>query len=277
MELLQNQRYKPSEITISYYHEIKAQIESMIDVCREGEISVNEAVNIVYNEMACSMDYQWNLWEKLENLEKDIQEPVNMESEKAPDYIDTSWYPSPDELKKMDYEFTKKELEKALDDMVNYHDFLIEAEEKLAVILESPDYYKKRKDKLKQYIIINGIQLSIKSNDETDNHSSKNNAIERPFNYLITIFPEFAKDYKILIDRGYLKITDNSLRWLKSKQSLSEYFKSIQPRELKRMPWTMIGSIFAEKDLKNSASSNGNEFKGISADFTEWLKIKNTP
>jgi hypothetical protein len=71
MELLQNRRYKPGDITISYFHEIRMQIESLLDVCREGDISVHESVNIIYSEISCSMDYQAELEELEEKLTKD--------------------------------------------------------------------------------------------------------------------------------------------------------------------------------------------------------------
>jgi hypothetical protein len=279
MELLQNRRYKPDDISISYYNEIKLQIESIIEVCREGNISVHETVKIIYSEMECSMDYIWSLYEMLESLEKEKQEPIDneIENESVPDYIDTSWYPSTEDLLNVGYEFRKKELEKALEDMEKYHDSLVEIEGELAELLESPDYQKKRKENIRQQIITNGLQLTAKNNEEANEQTSKNNVTDRSLNYLITSFPQLSKDYKLLSENGYLKITDKGLRWLKTKQSLAEYFKSIKPTELKRIPWTMIGKIFGEKDLKNSASANGNEFKGTSADFTGWLKIKSTP
>ena len=279
MELLQNRRYKPDDISVSYYNEIKLQIESIIEACKEGNISVHEAIKIINNEMSCSMDYIWSLYEMLENLEKEKQEPTSNENENEsiPDYIDTSWYPSTEDLLNVGYEFRKKELEKALEDMEIYHDSLIETEEELAEILENKDYRKKRKENIKQQIITNRLQLTTKNNEETYEQTSKYNAIDRSLNFLIDKFPEFAKDYNLLIDKEFLKITDKGLRLLKTKLFLTDYFKSIKPTDLKRMPWTMIEKIFGEKDLKNSASSNGNEFKGPSVDFTEWLEIKNTP
>jgi len=278
MELMQNRRYKPDDISISYYNELKLQIESLIEVCKEGNISVHEAVKIIYDEMSSSMDYIWTLYEMLENLEKEKQEPINeIENESVPDYIDTSWYPSTEDLLNVGYEFRKNELEKAVEDMEKYHDSLVEIEGELAEILESKDYQKKRKENIKQQITTNGLQFTVKNNEEANEQTSKNNATDRALNFLITSFPQLSKDYKLLSENGYLKITDKGLRWLKTKQSLAEYFKSIKPTELKKIPWTMIGNIFGEKDLKNSASANGNEFKGTSVDFTEWQKIKNTP
>jgi predicted HTH domain antitoxin len=64
MELLQNRRYKAGEIPDSFFNEIKMQIEIIIEVCQEGNISVHEAENILHTEILCSMDYQSELWEK---------------------------------------------------------------------------------------------------------------------------------------------------------------------------------------------------------------------
>lgn len=274
MELLQNRRYKPDDISISYYNEIKLQIESLIGVCKEGIISVHEAIKVIYNESSCSMDYIWTLYDMLENLEKEKQEPINneIENENVPD-----WCPSTEDLLNIGYEFRKKELEKALEDMETYHDSLNEIEEELAELLESRDYHKKRKENIRQQLITNGLQFTVKNNEEANEQTSKNNVTDRSLNFLIASFPQFEKDYKLLSEKEYLKITDKGLRWLKSKQSLTEYFKSIKPAELKRIPWTKIGFLFGEKDLKNSASANGNEFKGTSVDFTEWQRIKSTP
>ena len=274
---MQNRRYKPDDISISYYNELKLQIESLIEVCKEGNISVHEAVKIIYDEMSSSMDYIWTLYEMLENLEKEKQEPINeIENESVPDYIDTSWYPSTKDLLNVGYEFRKNELEKALEDIEKYHDSLIETDEILAEILESVDYQKKRKENIKLQIKTNGLQFTATNNEETNDETSKINVLDRSLNFLIGTFPELAKDYKPLIDKEFLKITDKGLRRLKTKQFLADYFKSIKPTDLKRMPWTMIEKIFGEKDLKNSASPNGNVSKGLSADFIEWQKIKNT-
>jgi hypothetical protein len=50
MELLQNHKYKYDELTISYLHEIKSQTESVIELCREGELPVYDAERIISGE-----------------------------------------------------------------------------------------------------------------------------------------------------------------------------------------------------------------------------------
>ena len=89
-------------------------------------------------------------------------------------------------------------------------------------------------------------------------------------------YPKFKDDYEMLKENEYLLETVHGLRWIKSKQSLAEYFHSIANSD-KKMSWKTLEKIFDVKDLKNSLSNNGNEFKKKSKDFEQWEKIKNTP
>jgi len=128
------------------------------------------------------------------------------------------------------------------------------------------------------------MKHSIESIDKSNTHEM--DLTERSLNFLISHFPELAKDYPLLVKHGFWKNTEKGPRLGKSKQSLAEYFKSIQPKEMKRLPWSQIEKLFGEKDLKNSASTNGNSYtecqdgkrpknKKSSKCFEEWLKIKN--
>jgi hypothetical protein len=148
-------------------------------------------------------------------------------------------------------------------------------------IFESDDYNEKRKAKIKQQIIKGGLHLSPGITDNTNNRISKMDVTGRSINFLILRFPKLEKDYPLLVKHGFWKNTDKGPRWGKSKQSLTDYFKSIRPEEMSRIPWLQIGNLFDEKNLKNSSSTNGNSYteypkdKKLSKDFEEWLKIKN--
>jgi hypothetical protein len=169
-------------------------------------------------------------------------------------------------------------LEKALDDMEDYNNYLIEAQEILEEIFEGTDYQKKRIAKIKQQIIRYGLQISPKKVDNTNLQTSKMDVTERAINLLITYFPELAKDYPLLEKHGFMEKTEKGLRrkGKRSKKFLTDYFKSIQPQKMKKIPWKTIGNIFDEEHLKNSSSRNGNAFKKpLSEDFKEWQKIKN--
>lgn len=86
---------------------------------------------------------------------------------------------------------------------------------------------------------------------------------------VMTIYPKFKKDYEILIENNYMRKSKDTLQWLKSKQSLSEYFG----HQKKPARWKPIENLFNIKDLKNSYSTNGSQTKGKSADYEELLKI----
>ena len=275
MELLQNRRYELGEIIPDYYfHEIRTQIECIADVCLEGEISVYEALNIIYAEILCSLDYLSDMEERLHNLENGIDEPLRENIGTRFSYITLT----PEEMANLG-EITKEwemgDLEKAIKDMDKYNQFLTDTEEWLGGISEDGNYKKKRKAKIKRRIIRDGLPITPTSADNDNGQPSKNDITKRSMDFLIASFPELASDYSLLINKGFLKNTNKGPRWLKSKHSLTEYFRSIQPPKMKRIPWTMIGNLFDEKNLKNSASPNGNPFKGSpSEDFRNLLEIK---
>jgi len=263
MELLQNRIYKPWEIPDSYFHEIRTLVESIIDICKEGEISAYEAENVIHKELLCCLDYQSELWEKLENFDNEIED----------DYIESEGVKILG-FKASYADFIKKDLQNALDVMEDYNNFLIKNQTEIEDIFESTDYQKKRKIKIKQQIIRDGLKLTSTKADDINIQTSKMNITERYINHLITVFPEFETDYPLLIKHEYLEITKTGLHWKKTKQSLAEYFNSIKPKTWKEMKWNPIETAFGEKNLKSSLSRNGNVFKGASEDFIKWLEIK---
>jgi hypothetical protein len=168
--------------------------------------------------------------------------------------------------------------------MTAYNDFTKEAGKMLKEMLGSKGYQKKRKAKMKMQIIRDGLAIpqdkSITSQKEIDTAQKPRekhitSSVNYPTIFLFGLFPNFEKDYSLLIKNEYMEKTQEGLHWKKTKQSLAEYFKDIKPQETGKISWKAIERVFGEKDLKNSASSNGNEFKGIAAAFAEWQKIKN--
>ena len=69
---------------------------------------------------------------------------------------------------------------------------------------------------------------------------------------------DFRKDYKILIESGYMRRKDDGfLEWLKTKQSLAEYFGSQEQHG----PWPHIENLFQQKGLNHILSVATNKSK----------------
>jgi hypothetical protein len=275
MELLQNRRYEPGDIIPDcYFHEIRTQIDCMADTCREGEISVYEALNIIYGEILCSMDFLSELEKQLNNLENGIEGSAGVNIEAKFSFVSFTPEESAN-LEEIGKEWRIGDLEKAIEDMDKYNDFLTGTQEWLEGIFEDADYQKKRKTKIKQQIIMDGLQLSTEMADNSNVHTTSIN--DHSMNFLISHFKEeFAKDYPLLVNNGFIKKTEKGLRKEDkiSKKFLTDYFNSIKPEGMIRIPWTMIGNIFGEKALKNSKSPNGKKYRESSEDFLRWLKLK---
>lgn len=63
---------------------------------------------------------------------------------------------------------------------------------------------------------------------------------------VMTEYPQFEKDYEILLSNKYFEKTETGLHWLKRKQCLAEYFGD------QKFPnkWTLIEKLFNETGLK---------------------------
>jgi hypothetical protein len=128
MELLRNHKYKFDELTISYLHEVKTQIESVIELCREGDISVHDVERIIYSELS---EAYYILYELMEN-------PIG----------DDDICHSMSDLAIQQEEIREKK--KITDTVFDYIAFLGNTEKKeLPEILKSDDYQQKRKSKMK--------------------------------------------------------------------------------------------------------------------------------
>jgi len=267
MELLQNGRYKFEEITISYLHEIKVQIESVIELCREGEISVHDTECIIHKEYVCSVNYHNELWEKLDNLDNEIENDYTM---------------SPEGYKILGYKAAygdsiKKDLQEILDEISNHTAFLFGIYKELSEVLKSVDYQQKRKTRIKLQFIRDGFGLPDKT-EIPYSQIHKTEMLEPLVCLLKKQFPEFEKDYSLLIKESFFEETEKGLRigHGRSKRFLTDYFKSIKPTAMKEISWKNLELIFGEDKLKQCASSNGN-IKKPSKDFEKWEKIKNIP
>lgn len=163
MELLQNQNYKFEELTISYLHEVKSQIESVIELCREGEISVHDAERIISNEYFSSVKYQHELWEKLNNydIENDIENDFTVSPEGYKILGEKAAFS----------DLIKNDLQNLIDKLSDYIAFLsgIAFNNKLSEILLTDDYQQKRKTKLK-----------TQNNIKRDMHQHENNSTLPP-------------------------------------------------------------------------------------------------
>jgi len=265
------------------FHEIKMRIESIIELCRDGEISVYEARPIIVDEYIYSMEYRNDLFEKLEKLDLlDDLEPldgdfgdvasVSIGSGKQQidiDIIDWEWDKKHRDARRPIYQ-------KALKDLEDIYKVTQEALDFLWTLLDNNEYQQKRKEKIKSQIIKDGLILLQKKIDTTETSidilknehdvSEKNEGTLT----LFTLYPEFKKDYQLLFNNKYLEIRENGLLWKKSIVSLSEYFRSIKPTKMKRIIWKTIETIFDVENLKRNVDKP-------SKDFINWQKIKNTP
>jgi len=280
MELLQNCRYKPGEIPESYFYEIKTQIESIIDACKEGRISVHKVEKIIDEESCYGFQYHKEVINKLDRL-KVNDDPNSFRQKDMPEEME--------ELVKQSYNKEKgseiEKLEKESRNIEKFLGFLYRCIQELERILKNTDYHNKRRENLKEWSIKDRPQSSSEITDNTNIQTSEMNVVNENKAHLVTLFPEFARDYPLLIKHEFLIETEKGLRkgYKISKKFLTDYFKSIKPKkpekqkkpgELEGMPWKILEVIFGEKDLKNSASPNGKLYKEASKDFIRWLTIK---
>jgi hypothetical protein len=143
MELLQNQKrkFEPEEITGLDFWEIRMQIESIFELCQEGEISFHEACDILGNEFIYAQDYKDVLWEKLDDLEGDI---IGLDSQE-----------------KYTRDAERDRYRKIFDKMDDYYNLVDKFREMLWEIRESKEYQQGRKAKIKSKIIQDGLTLSL--------------------------------------------------------------------------------------------------------------------
>jgi len=149
MELLQSRRYKekPNDISETYLHELYMQIDQIIELCKEGEFSAFETANIIIDENDSCNDFQFDLIKILTNLEKGTA-PL-------PSYCS-------DDNKEMWIQIFTDNVLMLMRDIDKYESYLRDALDKLNKLFDSNDYQEKRKLKIKQSIIQDGLSLLTK-------------------------------------------------------------------------------------------------------------------
>ena len=121
------------------------------------------------------------------------------------------------------------------------------------------------------------IEIELNRFIKTDDSTQENYKFTPQEQNLMTYYPQFEKDYPILIQNKFMEKTENGLNWLKDKASLAHYFGNLQFRA-ERRNWVCIEAVFSWKNekitnLKNNFSSNGNSFNSISKDFEQLISI----
>jgi hypothetical protein len=140
-----------------------------------------------------------------------------------------------------------------------YAEFLKRTETEIDTIINDPEYWNMR--------TIAEMDKIREAPPEAD--------MERP-GFVLSIagyYPKFINHYPELEKAKYIRETDTGLQWLKSKQSLAEYFSAIKPED-KSNNWTILENVFDVKKLRHAASQNGNPFKNKkSKDFEALQRI----
>jgi hypothetical protein len=165
MELLQNSGYKPEIIMHERdFLEFKLQVESIIELCQDGEFSLSEVFSIVCLEWILSMRYKEELWEELDSLEGEI-------------IVKSDWEK---ELKEEE-DAKRATCKRAYDNMESYYKFLDTSMQILREMPDDKEYQKRRIVKIKQQITGNKFMLPPQNTD----------VIQTPKEEYITLPPVF--------------------------------------------------------------------------------------
>jgi len=186
MELLQNSGYKP-EITMHErdFLEFKLQVDSIIELCRDGEFSLSEIFSIVSLEWIHSMQYRDDLLEKLDDLEGEL---IGIDA----------W-------EKAERDAYRAHYQRAFDNMESYYKFLDTVMQILWEMPDDKDYQKKRIAKIKQQITGDKFTLPLPNTD----------AIQTPKEEYIALPPVFdgvLKEgliYNTPVNGKYARMGDN--------------------------------------------------------------------
>ncbi|MCL2273181.1 MAG: hypothetical protein FWC19_10315 [Treponema sp.] len=185
MELLQSRRYKynPESMADYYFYDLKLVIDQIIELCKEGEFSVDETFNIILNEENSSGDFENDLRKMLRDLEIEIS--------LLPIYSD-------DENTDIWKSIYKDNILMLLEDLKTYQTFIRDAVNEISkLFIKRKDYEEKRKLKIKQKIIQDGLSSLTKNYQSKELPSpEKNNTPE------ITTYEE-------KINNGFLQYLEN--------------------------------------------------------------------
>jgi len=131
--------------------------------------------------------------------------------------------------------------------------------------LELPEYIKEYRERNKQRQLFEErlVKHELKEKGEL---------LTKPKLLVVfALYPQFEKDYGLLKKHGYFTETELGLKWLKSNQSLAEYFAR-NCKHKDNVKWKELENLFDMSNLKNSYSSNGGDRKP-SKDYAALLTI----
>jgi len=144
-------------------------------------------------------------------------------------------------------------------------------------LVENPDSanLQEQKTDIEKYLtkIARALDLqNIAVKSETKNENSSDiPGIQAVYNE----YPEFKRDFLILLEHRYIIENNGELIWNKTKQALAEYIGHL-PQKSKNIKWSIFENLFdiTKGELKHfySQVKNGNILS--SKDYKDWLKIK---
>ncbi|MCR5763930.1 MAG: hypothetical protein K6G00_11170 [Treponema sp.] len=70
-------------------------------------------------------------------------------------------------------------------------------------------------------------------------------------NAVMALYPQFQKEYQVLIDSSYMQKNGDKLQWLKSTKSLAVYFGYMKCAD-NSVHWKEIEILFSKKHLYQS-------------------------
>ena len=190
MDFLQNYGYEYDPERHDRFNEIKLQIESIIELCQEGEISIKETRSFIIGENIFSMQYKNDFLEKLDQLDLlDGLYPLDLD---AGDKGYMSIKPINGEGRKYEIELEGWEWDKKhrdakrtlykeiINNMETIYNLTKKALELFEELLGNKDYQQKRKGKIKTLILQDitflfnqNKKYTTNSNTEIDNDDAQ--------------------------------------------------------------------------------------------------------
>ena len=205
--------------------------------------SVEQQMRLTYG-LASSLEQIQKQLQPIQNVANQSNSPLSGLLEGCREVIFHDEVPVPIDSKL----FLTKESEKQISDLKEEiaslkNEIKTEREErKKSSLYEHLDVYGNRLDPVEKKLERSGIE--IKSDEVKVEYSPQELLV-------LSYSSQFRKDYKKLIEIGYMRRKkDGFLEWLKSKQSLAEYFGSQESHGR----WCDIENLFQEKGLNHLLS-----------------------
>ena len=240
MKLLQNEKNKV-DFSISYFHELNLQIESFIELCREGEISVHDVGCIINNEYFSLEKHQRELCEKLEKYEKE-------------DPYKNDFIISPEGYKILGHngafsELYKMQLQRNIDILSDYSEFLSRVFDNkiFSEILDADDYKQKRKSKMKTQNYTEYENKETPKQENSTKHEEDNHVFMR---IMKTTFPNAYTAMKKAIEINLVKYENNLFNFICAKGCVGLIFNKAGYTEYKNISQYIL--INGEKPSNNT-------------------------